>query len=60
MRRYRDVLVQPGCSLDQALEAGDYARASRIYEECETTFSRHYSNFTVYPAAEKANHKESA
>ncbi|KVW40301.1 hypothetical protein WK94_23380 [Burkholderia ubonensis] len=60
MRRYRDVLVQPGCSLDQALEAGDYARASRIYEECETAFSRHYPRFTTYPAADKAHLKESA
>lgn len=59
MRRYRDVLVQPGRSLDQSLEAGDYARASRIYEECETTFSHHYPNFTAYPAADKAHLKES-
>ena len=60
MRRYRDVLVQPGCSLDEALEAGDYASAARIYEECETTFSRRYPNFKAYPAADKAHLKESA
>lgn len=43
MRRYRDVLVQPGCGLDKALEAGDHTLASFIYEACEEQYQRtHY------------------
>ncbi len=53
MRRYRDVLVQPGCSLNQALEASDYALAARIYEECEVEFARSYPTFTAYPEADE-------
>lgn len=49
MRRYRDVLVQPGCSLDQALDAGDYSLAARIYEECEATFARSYPLYKPFP-----------
>ncbi|CAJ6884017.1 Uncharacterised protein [Burkholderia pseudomallei] len=50
MRRYRDVLVQPGCSLDHALEAGDYTLAARIYEECEAEFARSYPKYSPFPS----------